>query len=264
MAWGDYDNDGDLDILLTGSGGGGIARVYRNNGGANPTFSDVGAGLTGVAGGSVAWGDYDNDGDLDILLTGASSGVRQAKVYRNNGGANPTFSDIGAGLTAVVGSSVAWGDYDNDGDLDILLTGDAGTPIAKVYRNNGGANPTFADVGAGLTGVAYASVAWGDYDNDGDLDILLTGSTTVSPTPSISRVYRNNGGANPTFTDIGAGADRASVRPRSRGATTTTTAISTSCSPDTTTRSTPIARVYRNSGGASTFSDIGAGLTGRR
>src|SRR4249920_2160632 len=93
VAWSDYDNDGDLDILLTGSGGGGVTMLYRNSGGANPTFSDVGAGLTGVAGGSVAWGDYDNDGDLDILLTGASSGVRQAKLYRNSGGTNPTFSD---------------------------------------------------------------------------------------------------------------------------------------------------------------------------
>ncbi len=80
MAWGDYDNDGDLDILLTGSFGGPVARVYRNTGGA---FVDIGAGLTGVQNGSVAWGDYDNDGDLDILLTGLRAGGPVAKVYRN-------------------------------------------------------------------------------------------------------------------------------------------------------------------------------------
>ena len=73
---------------------------------------------------SVAWGDYDNDGDLDVLLTGPSGGVA-SRVYRNNGG---TFSDIGAGLPGVSISSVAWGDYDNDGDLDILLTGSSSTP----------------------------------------------------------------------------------------------------------------------------------------
>ena len=77
-------------------------------------------------------------------------------------------------LTGVNNSSVAWGDYDDDGDLDILLTGYDGsnTLVAKVYRNDGG---VFVDIGAGLTGVNYSSVAWGDYDNDGDLDILLTG-----------------------------------------------------------------------------------------
>ena len=84
----------------------------------------------------MAWGDYDNDGDLDILLTGDhGSGGRVAKVYRNDGGG--TFTDIGAGLTGVYDSSVAWGDYDNDGDLDILLTGYSGSgKVAKVYRND--------------------------------------------------------------------------------------------------------------------------------
>src|SRR5438552_3524534 len=93
-----------------------------------------------------------------------------------------SFTDIGPGLLGVWGSSVAWGDYDNDGDLDILLTGtDAGnTPISKLYRNSGGANSTFSDVGAGLTGVTASSVAWGDYDNDGDLDILLAGNVGTS------------------------------------------------------------------------------------
>ena len=207
VAWGDYDNDGDLDILLTGFGATGpIARLYRNSGGANPTFTDVGAGLAGVQQSSVAWGDYDNDGDLDILLTGSDAGfLAITKLYRNSGGANPTFADVGAALDGVQESAVAWGDYDKDGDLDILLTGlTSGARVAKLYRNSGGASPTFSDVGAGLTSVQGSSVAWGDYDNDGDLDILLTGFTG---TGRIAKVYRSSGGANPTFTDVGAALD---------------------------------------------------------
>ncbi|MDO8834678.1 MAG: VCBS repeat-containing protein, partial [Vicinamibacterales bacterium] len=106
--------------------------------------------------------------------------------------------DIAAGLEAVRYSSVAWGDYDNDGDLDILLTGEYafGAPISRVYRNDGG---SFVDIAAGLEGVRDSSVAWGDYDNDGDLDILLTGEGASG---YVSRVYRNDGGS---FVDIAAG-----------------------------------------------------------
>jgi hypothetical protein len=261
-AWGDYDNDGDLDILLTGDSGSGnlVAQVYRNGGGANPAFSDIGAGLIGVRSSSVAWGDYDNDGDLDILLTGRSAGGPVARVYRNSGGANPTFSDIGAGLIGVEYSSVAWGDYDNDGDLDILLTGSASptSRVAVVYRNSGGLNPTFSDVGAGLTAVEQSSVAWGDYDNDGDLDILVTGD---SGSTSVARVYRNGGGTNPAFSDIGAslvGVQGGSVAWGDCDNDGDLDILLTGY-----TGSVDVARVYRNGGGVNpTFSDFGAGLPG--
>ncbi len=77
----------------------------------------------------MAWGDYDNDGDLDILLAGYGwpGPSRTTRIYRNDGGG--TFTDIGAALTAVSDCSVAWGDYDNDGDLDILLAGDTGSGL---------------------------------------------------------------------------------------------------------------------------------------
>lgn len=189
-AWGDYDNDGDLDILLTGyiDATNRISNIYRNNAGL---FSDISAGLTGVNSGSVAWGDYDNDSDLDILLTGAVSGSRISKIYRNDSG---YFFDISAGLTAINSGSAAWGDYDNDGDLDILLSG---YNISKVYRNDSG---TFNDIGTGLTGLFYSSGAWGDYDNDGDLDILLAGY--VNTTTRLTSIYRNDSG---WFSNINAG-----------------------------------------------------------
>jgi len=199
VAWGDYDNDGDLDILVSGATASDrVARLYRNDGAG--TFVDVGASLTGVSGGALAWGDYDNDGDLDILLSGfygplVASPPSTTKLYRNDGG---VFTEVAAtGLPSVAYSSAAWGDYDNDGRPDILLTGlaGAGAYVSGVYRNNG--NGTFTDVGAGLTPVVEGSVAWGDYNNDGYLDILLTGNPGAS---SSAKVYRNNG--NGSFTDI--------------------------------------------------------------
>jgi hypothetical protein len=92
---------------------------------------------------SLAWGDYDNDGDLDLALAGRDTVGPLSKIYRNDGGTlvndgndgGNTFTDIGAGLTGVYACSLAWGDYDNDGDLDLAL---AGSNVTKVYRLDGG------------------------------------------------------------------------------------------------------------------------------
>jgi predicted nucleotidyltransferase len=201
IAWGDYDNDGDLDILLTGYNNSyqTISKIYRNNG--NNSFTEqTGIALTGVCGGSVAWGDYDNDDDLDILLTGLNSSNQCiSKIYRNNGD-NTFIEQTGIVLAGIYDGSVAWGDYDNDGNLDIILTGvtvyPGGVPVSKIYHNNG--DNSFAEqTSIELTGVLYSSVAWGDYDNDGDLDILLTGYNNSYQT--ISKIYRNNG--NNSFTE---------------------------------------------------------------
>lgn len=195
-AWGDYDNDGYLDLLLTGYDGADyLAGVFRNNG--NNTFTEqTGIVLHGVYAGSVAWGDYNNDGFLDILLTGSDSSGPVSKIYKNN--ANNTFTEQPAiSLHAVQNSSVAWGDYNNDGFADILLTGsDSLGPVSKIYKNNGDGTFTEQTLIV-LRAVDQGSSAWGDYNDDGYLDILLTGHDTADN--PVARIYRNNG--NGTFTE---------------------------------------------------------------
>lgn len=192
VTWSDYDNDGDLDVLLTGwNGSEYITKIYCNN--SDNTFSErTDMGLIQAGDGAIDWGDYDNDGDLDILITGNEGDFITAKVYSNDG--NGSFTEqTEISLQSVYYSSVAWGDYDNDGDLDILLTGSTGAAsgsfwVTKIYNNNG--NNSFSELSdITFTGICYSSVAWGDYDNDSDLDILISGLSESGP---VSKIYRNN------------------------------------------------------------------------
>jgi hypothetical protein len=123
--------------------------------------------------GAVAWGDYDNDGDLDLLFAGNSNDGWITRIYRNDGG---TFTNANAGLLGLIWSSAAWGDYDNDGDLDLMIIGY--DPVAQVhrsilYRNDAGA---FVDSGATFHNLILGTVSWVDYDNDGRLDLSLAGN----------------------------------------------------------------------------------------
>ena len=194
VAWGDYDNDGRLDLLIAGSTASGPSTTLYHNEGAGglravttalaPLVSSFGHQP------AVAWGDYDGDGDLDLFLCGSDATGPVSRLYRNTGGG---FTVAGVPLLAVEGCAAAWGDSDGDGDLDLLYAGLGSAGRAtKLYRNDGSGG--FSDVQAGLPGRANGSVAWGDYDNDGDLDVLLTGDREAGSTPFLSEVYRNDGG----------------------------------------------------------------------
>jgi len=191
-AWGDFDNDGDLDLIVTGWDGAlGNVIIYRNDSGI---FTNVNSGITGITRGIATWGDYDNDMDLDILITGIDNNQSyNGKVYQNNNG---IFTDINAGLDAGQGSSAEWGDYDSDGDLDIVLTGLSLVDVhSRIYRNDNG---IFVNINANIVDVTESSSSWGDFDNDGDLDLLLCG---LNNSLHYSNIYRNNNGI---FTDIAA------------------------------------------------------------
>ena len=182
---GDFDNDGDLDFAHGWYWAGG-SKVFRNNG--NTTFTDVssscGVGNPGNIHGG-AFGDVDNDGDLDLAF--AVNGAN--RLYINNG--SGSFSNQASSRGAAQGdysTSVFFADYDNDGDIDIFNDTSSGFLLA----NDGTGHFTNVTGAAGVNPLSQGSGfhALGDIDNDGDLDAykLNTG------------VLLNNGDG--TFTDI--------------------------------------------------------------
>ncbi|MEK7727047.1 MAG: FG-GAP-like repeat-containing protein [candidate division KSB1 bacterium] len=192
VAFGDYDKDRDLDILLSGldANQNSYVKVYRNkfyDNNTGPNFASFQqAWSVAVGATSCVWGDYDQDGDLDIALTGNGA----TRIYKYDGA---SFV-LEFTLEALYNGNVAWGDYDNDGDLDLLLTGtDYGTPnipVSKIYRND---QIAFNEEdGASFTGVYYSSGAWGDFDNDGDLDLILAGVAPELGFDAVTKLYENN------------------------------------------------------------------------
>lgn len=152
------------------------------------TFSEISTSLPGLAYGSLDWGDYDSDGDLDLLVCGASSSGGLTQVFRNDGGGVFT-EQSGIVLTGSTEGEGSWGDFDNDGDLDILISGYT-SGQGRIYRNEGAG--VFSEVSdTGLPDAGAGSSCWGDYDNDGDLDILIAGRNHIDG--YLARVYQNQG-----------------------------------------------------------------------
>ena len=222
VAVADFDNDGNLDLFVTGYGGNAL---YRNKG--NCTFEDV-TDKAGVRGGGfstgAAWADYDRDGNVDLFVSRyvhvdmndlpafGSTKFCQFKgapvqcgpwgmegetdlLYHNRG--DGTFEEVSkkAGVDdpeKYYGLGATWGDYDNDGWPDLFVADDA-TPN-HLYHNNH--NGTFSDE-AMVGGIALNSegqalgsmgVTWGDYDHSGRLSMFITEFADQPNT-----LYRNQG-----------------------------------------------------------------------
>jgi Na+-translocating ferredoxin:NAD+ oxidoreductase RnfD subunit len=211
-AWADYDHTGRLDLYVTDHEG--RSHLYYNNG--DGTFTDV-AVAAGVADpprptNGAVWADYDNDGWPDLLVL--SDG--HLTLYHNN--RNGTFTDVTkhAGLASVTGRfmSAAWGDYDNDGYLDLFVTAYAtcldpvlalstgagglkGLPAAHSYLFHNNGDGTFTNVTSLLgerqtSGYSYAAV-WFDACGKGPAypDLYVANDFGASIQPNV--LWRNDG-----------------------------------------------------------------------
>ena len=183
--WGDYDNDGYLDLhIVTGTPPYPYLLFHNEGDGTFINVTESAGVLDYGRGRGSAWGDWDGDGDLDLFVT---NNGRENRLYQNN--EDGTFVNVASslGLTEATDSrSASWMDYDADGDLDLFIASQNALNN-KLYRNEG--NATFTEVADSeglndITGEILGS-AWGDFDRDGDLELF-----TLRPN-SFDRVFQN-------------------------------------------------------------------------
>ena len=205
----DFDGDSFLDIVTSTYDPRGPLAYYRNQGDGQFTDRSAASRLNDQLGGLNCVGaDYDNDGDVDVLvLRGAwlqDDGCLRNSLLQNNG--DGTFTDVtrrvGLAEPARPTQAAVWGDFDGDGNLDLYVGNEArdwtpdedGDYPSQLFRNN--ADGTFTDIAhsSGVTNDRYAKgVTAGDFDNDGDLDLYVSNATK-------NRLYQNNGDG--TFVDV--------------------------------------------------------------
>ena len=202
MAFSDVDGDDDIDLLVAGQSGALSSNpsgtyLYLNDGDGN--FTDANQSFTTVLHCSVGFADVDNDNDQDIFILGSTATLSGAvtKMYINDGSGTYT---LGANnFTLVYQGSFDFADVDGDDDLDLLVTGTSlggnFDPISTLYENDGNGN--FSEfAGSSFIGVNISTVDFADIDNDGDEDLLITGSSSNGLS---TYLYKNDGNGNFTL-----------------------------------------------------------------
>ena len=198
IAFADVNGDSYADLLITGEdkNGGHIAEMYINN--TTGGFNEFDEPFIGVSLGSIAFADIDGDNDQDVLITGQDIFLGgNANLYINDGMGNFTISSDNI-LNGVYFSSVAFSDVDNDGDEDVLITGQVYSlsdpiDIAILYINNGSGVFTAAP-NTPFVGVYESAIGFADVDGDGDEDVLISGETEEEA--ELTTLYINDGSGN--------------------------------------------------------------------
>jgi len=200
--WSDFDNDGDEDLLVSGAvattNNGWMVytscKLYLNEG--MGVFSKTNPGIKAGYQCKMDVSDYDKDGDVDLVICGeiyddGGFWQRLTELYRNNG--DNSFSVVQTGLPKLRAADLAFGDFDNDGFTDIIFSGDPPSPtnLVYVFRNDGDGG--FYDIGIEIIGTIDGSIDWADYDNDGDLDFLISGIQFPTADYPVTQIYRNAG-----------------------------------------------------------------------
>lgn len=184
----DVDNDGDLDVFVTGknASGAGVSTLYLRG---TTGFTASASSFTAVAQSAADFGDYNGDGLLDLVVSGIdpSSSTISTTIYINGGSGTFSASSIAAGNSH--SGDVKWIDLDNDGDMDLVQTGVSSTGNkASIWINDGTTlTESFSD---NLTGLSRGNIAYGDIDGDDDLDLVMNGLTGTST--FVTKIYRND------------------------------------------------------------------------
>lgn len=176
----DLNSDGDLDAFSCHDVDANVAFINTGDGNGTLTFNQGGYGETCGNYGSI-WIDYDNDHDMDLFIAKCGCDPNDI-LMRNNGDGTFTNMAPGLGLSDSHQSwSSAWGDFDNDGDMDMMI-GSSGSAYQKLMRNNGNGTFTNVTAGSGFDTFTGTSIEWTthDFNNDGWLDILGGGGMMIN------------------------------------------------------------------------------------
>lgn len=219
VKWVDLNNDGQLELIISGIDANYQAqtKIIKR---VDLKFVESKSDIENLKFSSASFGDYNNDGYLDLLVSGNNGSSRICKIYKNESG---NLKEIQTELLGIENGSAEWADFNNDGYLDLTISGYKNDPI--ITYNGSGYSADFRLVACldfhqnyfldsfplvlsyeKWNAYANSTMDWSDYDNDGDLDLLINGvpgfywlaSGTGGGVPTLvyrsgPRIFRNDG-----------------------------------------------------------------------